>query len=80
MFLSTQDSFLGYFFMLNYGEFCLEGDADEPENFSKGLDALEGIKDRLYSDRGLKPSDSLYNSIDKAVFDLESEKEQLRDF
>lgn len=39
--------------MLNYGEFYLEGDADEPENFGKGLDALEGIKDRLYSDRGL---------------------------
>lgn len=66
--------------MLNYGEFYLEGDADEPENFGKGLDALEGIKDRLYSDRGLRPSDGLYKAIDKAVFDLESEEEQLRDF
>ncbi|MEK3530270.1 hypothetical protein AAA431_10985 [Lactobacillus crispatus] len=43
-------------------------------------DKIEGIKDRLYSDRGLRPSDDLYKAIDKAVFDLESEEEQLRDF
>lgn len=74
----TNDHFNTVF--VKNGEFYLEGDADEPENFGKGLDALEGIKDRLYSDRGLRPNDSLYNSIDKAVFDLESEEEQLRDF
>lgn len=43
MFLSTQDSFLGYFFMLNYGEFYLEGDADEPENFKEIHDKLQSL-------------------------------------
>lgn len=33
MFLSTQDSFLGYFFMLNYGEFYLEGEEEQLRDF-----------------------------------------------